>query len=352
MSNSESEPTVEERPLPVVQETSPDQPATEILASILESVPAENEGAKDPREICLTLGVDPDHWQRALNAVFTLLIPFEVLDISKNPEGLTLVKASTRYGLLFLRSYAAYLREGKSILTNWGRGGNPDGPYFARETLSGPEFLYLIERQRSAGRKDVIPLRETDVSQVIIKAHVRGLKGDAYLMQFDSVAQQFQLIGGHRRSADPDDQIVAVRELEEELPKNQFYIGGRDSMTYLSVHTMTRMSRAYGVTTRYRFSFFQLKMSSMQLKLGPADRWVSEAEISSGTTRDGSPIAIDAIGALDVGLPGGIKGLPLSLDDTQKRRIREIAGEHRWEASGLLIGIIGIIITVILFFLS
>jgi 8-oxo-dGTP pyrophosphatase MutT (NUDIX family) len=274
------------------------------MASIIEAIPADDESPRTVDEICLRLGLDPGESRRPLNAIFALLKPLEVLDISQNTDGADLVKASTRHSLLFLHSYAAYLRERKSILADWDRSGNPDGPYFARETLSGPEFLYLIERQRSAGQREVIPLREASVAQVIIKAHVRGLKGDCYLMQFDSAARQFQLIGGHRRSTDPDDQTTAIRELEEELSKNQFVIRSRDQLRQIGTSDMVLMSRAFGVNTEYHFSFFQLTTPQRQLELGPADRWVTHEEIKAGVTREGTLIAVDAINSLDAELPG------------------------------------------------
>lgn len=344
--------SMDEASSPNLPQTKNSRSPTEALAAILESIPAENDGPRRINELCHQLGMQTDQEKRAFKAILTFLTPFEVLDLSKDASGELLFKASTRHALLFLRSYAAYLREGKSILTDWDRSSNPDGPYFARETLSGPEFLYLIERQRSEGRTDVIPLRETSVSQVIIKAQVRGLKGDAYLMQFDSEAQQFQLIGGHRRSTDPDDRTTAIRELQEELSKNQFNFRERDQLIQLATHDMVRMSRAFGVNTKYRFSFFLLKMPGGQLKLGPADRWVTQREIEAGVTREGSLIAIDALGALRAGLVGGLESLPLSLPAAQKRRLREIAREHHWEIAGLLIGILGIIITLVLFFFS
>jgi 8-oxo-dGTP pyrophosphatase MutT (NUDIX family) len=165
------------------------------------------------------------------------------------------------------------------------------------------------------------PLREVSVAKIVVKARLRPHHADAYLMQFDHASRQYQLIGGHREDADPDDMSAASRELLEELPENDFDLGYHDVLTLIGQRTITAVSRTFGINTTYHFTFFHLQLHHGQLGLGPDDCWITPGEMAAGYTSDLVPVRVanDAINALDEGLPGGLAGLPYSLRLPQDR---------------------------------
>jgi hypothetical protein len=286
--------------------------------------------------------------QRAETAKLKLSVlePFNVLEVrQENSSSEPLVRAVAPAAGFFLRSLAAFVRENQFILSNWERPGNSDGPlYSVREILTGPQFLYLIERERIAGRNDALPLREVEIAQVVVKARIRGQGKAMYLVQYDDVAREYQLVGGYQRKQDRDMRETIIREIEEELPSNPFDFRGRDSVTPLGAVALSKLSRTFGVNTLYNISFFQLHQGVGGLILGPNDAWVTERELLAGKTKGGHSINTSALQVLDKQLPGGLDGLKLSLPGTQRRSLRKIAKEHPWEVAGLAIGILALLL--------
>ena len=216
----------------------------------------------------------------------------------------------------------------------------------------GPQFLIQIERERNLLAKDrvVHPLRETYVSQLIIKAKVRTL-GTCYLLEYDPVARMFQPVGGHRRDGDADSEETMLREIAEELPMNDFDFRGRDRLQFIADVDTVLISRTVGVNTLYHFSFYLARLGLKRLRIDPTiDRWVREKEVLSGRTRNGIAIASEWLKDLEERTPGGISSLPYSLDSPQTAALKQILRERRWEIAGLVIGILGIVVSIVIHF--
>lgn len=323
------------------------------VAEILESIPSSKEGAIPLVDLCRIAGASDAWCKGCCTPLITLLQAFDAITIvNSNDSNAPNVKASSSSASYFLKSLAAYLREGRKIVSNWERPGISEGPYSAHEILSGPQFLYFLEHRRTTGRKDAIAIRKTDVVKAIIKARVRGTRDIVYLVQFDPYSRQYQLIGGHKRNTDEDVETALRRELEEELYKDAIRFPPNYEMHHLAKLSAKELSLTYGVYTAYELHYAQIVFGLPQLTLGPNDRWVTLKELISGRTQNGVGINESAIGELDKRLPGGLNGLGLSLDQIQHRTIRQIIADHPWEAPGIILTIIGIIVSVLFFFLA
>jgi hypothetical protein len=320
------------------------------LVALLEAIPREDQDAKALMRLCDEAGL-PQHeavgFSRAVSAYLGI---FAAISRTDGPDDDISIKATTRFSSYFIRSLAAHIREERSVLYDWGRHANPDGITHPADMLKGPQFLTQMERERNAGSEDlqILPLRETHVSQLIIKAKVRAL-GPCYLMEYDQAARMYQLKGGHRRDGDANSDITMQRETLEELPGNEFDFRSRDRLEFFTRVDTILMSRTLGVNTLYHFSFYLAHFGRRRLRINPAsDRWLTQKEVQAGRTRNGIVIASEWLEALQEHLPGGIPSLPYSLDNTQMTTLRQVVRDRRWEVAGLAVGVIGIIVAIVI----
>jgi len=317
------------------------------VATILEHIPRSDEDAVVLRSLCP--GKDSPSCAGCTGALLTVLEMFDAVTIIEDNKGKeTRVKARSEAGTYFFRSLAAYVRKHFTLVSNWERQrAGEDLP--AIQTLAlGTQFVYLMEQRRIAELKDTSPIREELVSHAIVKARIKGKREPVYLVQYDEKARRFQLIGGRRRRKDKDGFDTMVREIEEELAMNHLqYSKDYDLRELVNSLEHTAISPTYGAYTKYNFTVFQAFMTRRQLTLGPNDRWVTLKELLCGPSKEKAHPPDEYLSKLDDKLPGGFDGLKLSLDEVQKRPLREIAVEKKWELTGLAIGIASIAIAVL-----
>jgi hypothetical protein len=242
-----------------------------------------------------------------LHGILHSLYVFNVISMTKNGR----VKATTEVGSYFLKSFARYMKKDFYLVSNWERPGL-DQEFDIHTMMNwGSNFLYLMEHKRVKQFGDTEPIRFVDVVQFVIKARVSGAKEPLYLMQYDTKAHVFQLIGGIRKDRNSDKKVIQSK-LIKELPLNNLVNG----KTYTVKKITTQMSHetispTYGAYSRYTFDIFHLTITLPFLKLGPLDKWITLQEIHTGITKDGisiSDINYDKI---------NFKKLPLSLDNEQ-----------------------------------
>ncbi|SFJ80996.1 NUDIX domain-containing protein [Streptomyces pini] len=325
-----------------------DDPRTAV-AALLDGV-AEHSGPPVPvSELCRRTGLAEAAAETAAPMVFALLSAFGALDWRQDPAtGEALVAAVSPQAGYLLRSLSAYVRTEQAFLDNWERPGTADPPLTDRQALSGPQFLHLLEKRRLRTNPDAPPLRRVDVAQVVVKNRVRGRGGRAqYLMLYDGRARQYQLPGGYVRASDRDARTAAVRELEEELP-GYSYVSGRDTLTELGVFPVVQISRTHGAVTAYRVALYQLRSGTERLPLAPGALWVPEETLlDPAGTVGGATLNITALLRLDRALPGGIGGLPQSMSGVQHRPLREVVRDRPWEVVGLLVGVVGLLVSLV-----
>jgi NUDIX domain-containing protein len=331
-----------------------ESPFAAYLRDFLEHIPGEDRNPVSLDELCHRAGVPAEHAVVYGEAILSLLSIFGVCRTGVDAAGARTVAAGSKYAEYFLKSLRAHLLEDLTILHDWGRHAAPEGPLDASDMLKGPQFLYAIERRRGLSTQsiDPIPLRETSVSQVVIKAKVRG-RGTCYLMQYNDTAQMYQLIGGHVRHDDASTEEAARREVAEELPRNVFEFGHRDGLTKIADVERVLMSRTIGVNTRYRFTLFHVRFGFSALRLRPEiDRWVTEAEIAQGRTRSGATIATEWYNIVGDSIPGGLRKLDHSFADSQAVALAEVIRARPWEFAGIVLAVVGIVLAVVQLYLT
>ncbi|MEU9740165.1 NUDIX hydrolase [Micromonospora chersina] len=288
----------------------------------------------------------------AAGAVVSLLNAFGALVITTDPTtGALRVKAATTAAALFLKSLAEYVEQNSAVLHNWSRIGTAEPPYDEQAILSGPQFLYFMERRRMSGSSDAAALRSVRVSQVVVK-RAGQLSGPAYLVLHDPAARQFQLPGGHARDGDQDASDVAVRELQEELPGFVFD-PTIDRLVGLGVVDIVAVSRSYGVSTHYEISFFHLQSGRRFLPAGPSGRWLAESDLLDANARvEGMTLNMAGLRKLNQTVAGGIAGLPPSLPNATRRALPELARRKPLEFWGFVVGVLGIVLTIVIYFIQ
>lgn len=310
----------------------------ETVARILEAIPASVDGVTSATEIATAADLNPGGAAQ-VNAVLMLLGVFNVLAVQADQNGEPLVKAATPLAHGFIRSLAEYVRGESIILRNWGRTGVTDPPYTESTLLSGPQFLYAMESNRLAQRgSSAAALSEVEIAQAVIKSAAAPGGKAHYLVQYDTRARQYQLIGGHRRHDDPTIKHTIIRELEEELTDFGFN-SATDTLAELTRFERSGVSRTYAVLTQYNITIFHLRTRRHRLALGPTDRWVTESELLNGRTTDGKPIIFSAFHDL----PDGLAGLEPTVPPTRRNVWRDLVRRHPWEVAGIILAILGLI---------
>jgi 8-oxo-dGTP pyrophosphatase MutT (NUDIX family) len=172
----------------------------------------------------------------------------------------------------------------------------------------GARFVNLIESYRADCLPSPTPLREIRAVAAVIKARHDGQ--DAFLMQYDPQAEQFQLIGGKREVYDADDEAALVRELCEELNLASV-TPGSDVRLHLLLEQRgeQKVSATTQLMTRYSHSFFHLMEVRFPLLTDQHTRWLTLPELDAGRAADGRTISklLDALPA------GMLAALPYSV---------------------------------------
>jgi hypothetical protein len=325
------------------------------LAAILENIPRSDGEAKPLTLLCpayKTIG--NTSCEGCTKTLLILLKVFDAVTIIEDDEGNEpKIKAKGQTAIYFIRSLAVYIRRGLTLVPNWNeKAGVGESPVPSLALKSGAHLVYQMEYHRAFELNDRTPIRSEHVSQAIIKARVRGQSKPMYFFQYDEKSLQFQLIGGRKKPDDPDSLSVMKREIAEELTQNQLvYNKDYELKELVSDLKAFDLSRTFGAYSECHFAIYQLKSKRRQLILGPNDRWITLHELLSGKDKNGVRIS-RYFKELDNRLPGGLEGLPLSLEKVQKQPFSEIVKDRRGELTGIIITILGIIIAIVLMLLS
>lgn len=322
----------------------------ELAPDILERIPPSNEDALPWHRLCPRAAKDEAACSSCILGMLTILSVFDAVTmISASTDGEARVKARSQTASYFLRSLATYIRHGLPIVSNWQREGvGTESPI--RPLASGAQFVYFMEHKRTVELEDESPIRQEFIAKAVIKARIRGRRNPVYLVQYDNKAQQYQIIGGRKRSTDANMQTVMRREIEEELRQNHLvYPRDYELQELASDSKFSHISPTYGAYTEYRITTYQMLIRRPQLILGPHDKWVTQSELLAGATKDRERIFEPYLRELDEQLPSGLEGLPLSIDEVQRRPLSEILKERRWLLVELALAIIGIILSILFF---
>ena len=199
------------------------------------------------------------------------------------------IKSKTKISDLFHKSLARYIKTQKSIISNWEKLGVDQNQNLIFNW--GVDFLYQMESKRLLRHKDKKQIRTIIVSQVLIKAKVKGEKEPQFLMQFDNKAQKYQFVGGRKDPEDETAKDTMKRELSEELHLNKFILDQNYKLRSIAQDIeYFQVSPTFGALTKYNFNLYEIEFDDYDLVLEPGDRWVSIEEIRDGYTLDNKVI--------------------------------------------------------------
>jgi 8-oxo-dGTP pyrophosphatase MutT (NUDIX family) len=187
----------------------------------------------------------------------------------------------------------AHLADGIEIGLDWE---NLDAP-----APRGVDFLKVIEGARLRNVSAPTPARSVEAAASIIKSSRAGV--ESYLMQYDAHAGRYQPIGGKREPHEQSLEETLRREFAEELALPEIPGPAVFSVKQIGTWDELTSSATYGIITRYAFTFFHVLKMNLPIPDGPLGdgitRWVTRAEMDSGTAADGrsiSPIYLDGLG--------------------------------------------------------
>lgn len=323
---------------------------TSMLTTVIRSIPADDESHASVVQLCRQAGFNETEAATVGPTLVALLTGFGVLH-KRNADIDQLVKASGSTAALFLHSYAQHLSDDKPLLENWSRPGTVEPPYSERDVVTGPQFLYCAERRRAAANVNALALRQAEISQIVVSRQIKG-REKQYLMLHDRAARQFQLPGGHRRVDDTDPRHTAIREMQEELPGFVFD-PNKDQLVELGKATVKEVSRTYGVLTDYQMTFFHLQTTRERLGTDPHARWVDVSTLlSADAVIEGQTLNLVGLHKLNAATPVGVSALTSSIKHSRRGWLRSTAKAKPLEFWGFIVGLAGLISSVIFFLLQ
>lgn len=290
------------------------------VAGILENIPRSDEDGVSLEALCQLRKRNDRSCLDCITGILTFLKVFDAVSVTTSRRGETSVKAKSEIALYFLRSLARFIRKNLTLTSNWEREGVIQDIAPVGLLSSGVQLLYAMEKVRTEQHSDLTPIRKVFVSQAIIKARLRGRHEPVYLVQYDAKAQRFQLIGGRRRKYESDPLTVMKREIAEELSANSFsYPEDYDLLELVSGLELAALSPTFGAFSLYNFTIYQVMFNCPELILSHNDRWITLSELMSGLTKDKYGTPSDIACKVDALIPGGLRGLKLSLQKVQNR---------------------------------
>ena len=202
-------------------------PILNLIKGILNAIPSHNDSPKPIEDICLAV---PNKSDQNNDMVFgATAVTLAILDtfgvISCENDKFRFTGQIPNY---FRHSLCWYIENNRKMFSNWNRSGTSREIRAIKLLNSAPYFLKLIEEQRLriSKREDIDPecSRIQSASILFIKATYKDIV--YFLHQWDTQAQQYQIIGGRQRFNELNID-TAKRELEEELTEHEL-VYGRD----------------------------------------------------------------------------------------------------------------------------
>jgi hypothetical protein len=129
--------------------------------------------------ICQDADLPEEEAPAFARAMVALLDAFGAVSISETNENDPTVSASSRSAELFLASLAEFIDSRLPILRDWQEGGISRPPYTDSQTISGPQFVFLIEKARAAHNRDAPPLCTVQIAMVVVKLRTLNCRASA-----------------------------------------------------------------------------------------------------------------------------------------------------------------------------
>lgn len=258
------------------------------------------------------------------------------------------IKLRSQTASLFMKSLAEYIANDIDLIAGWSEEKGKPAEITDKNALLAESLLYLMEKRRIGmlgGSAKV--LRENNVVRVVFKAMINGR--DCYLMQYDSTAKQYQLVGGYVDGSDRDAYAAAVREIGEELPQAGLEVGDDYHLKeiYRTERPEKALSSTYGVYSSYDLTVFFAHdvedgvLSKIDTRV---NSWITYDEILRGRAHDGRRIFRISTEMLDA-----MRKLGRSFGSS-KILVSQVFNDRRIQIAGLLITAVSLVFTILAFF--
>ncbi|MBI3423028.1 MAG: DUF433 domain-containing protein [Acidobacteria bacterium] len=294
----------------------------ELTQKALDAIPSYRQPPRTVEEIAATIakefGVSQELASGITLATIAFLDTFGVIEWEKS-----VCQINDQISTYFRNSLSWYFENHQQLLSNWGREGVARDIKIDNLLELAPYFLKVMEERRlelsKEHRLEAGYSRYQAVALTLVKTIEDGKP--CFLHQWDTQAEQFQIIGGKQRPGERPIE-TAKREFTEETTQHNLRYGTEFTLNLLCPNPieMWRISPTYGALTKYEFWVFSAELKLAVLPLGPLDRWISLDEMKSGATLDGRPISDPKLyRSLEVNIPGVLEGLPLSIPPSPKQ---------------------------------
>ncbi len=290
------------------------------IAAFLRKIPSDLEPPKTIDEIAEGLRYDQLEANQAHGiaiAMVSVLKCFGVLEWHENK-----IRAKSQMPTYFLQSLSWYFDNRVTIFTDWARTGTAREIALTNLLDASPYFLKVMEERRlRVAREENIESghsRSQPVATLLIKT-IQASK-QCFLHQWDTKAEQYQLIGGKVRPTESPVE-AARRELREEISEHDLVHERDYELTPLndSPIKLKDVSRTYGALTAYEFWLFSVTLKIPIIKQADIDRWISLDEMNVGSTDAGRKIADPALyRKFNAKIPNGFEGLSVSIETKRK----------------------------------
>ncbi len=204
--------------------------------------------------------------------------------VNRDPSNQKYVSINGERAQLFIKSMSAHLADGLPMLLDWQSG------LETKATAQGAVILAEVEALRKNNIPRPTPVREVNAVNALILKH--DLDDILIYMQYDDKARQFQLIGGKVEPEDIDPAHTLLREMQEELNREDLRLTEHFQFEPLAEHfEKITLSPTYGVVTSYTIRFFHVSRLTFMLPEDHQNRWISVYEVRQGQTDDGHKIS-------------------------------------------------------------
>jgi hypothetical protein len=189
---------------------------------------------------------------------------------------------------------------------------------------------------------DAKEIKKNIISRVILKANIN--QNDCYLMQYDEISKQYQLIGGYVDSTDKDAYAAIIREISEELPEAEMEINKNFKLRTLNSANLYEkiISNTYGVYSGYELNIFLAYDAEYDIinKINKKiNRWITLNEIIKRKANDGKAIITISNEMIDA--------MRTSAKSIEKPKFiwSELLNDRRIQIFGLILAFIGTLLT-------
>jgi hypothetical protein len=275
------------------------------IAHFLRHIPQSNQ----PAQPITTLADDMD--TSILLGFALMLKTIGVVQIDEEQN----IRASSQTAKYMLHSIASFVESDTRWIEDWHtRGINPN--HNGNTLHNAATLLHLLEKRRLQVIDNPKPSRSEEVAQVLIKRTNPKTQKAELLFQFDSNANQFQLIGGRRSEKDASLLATMIREIDEEVASPLVY--DKDYHLNCIVDNLIpsiTLSPTFGALTEYHFSVYHMVNVGMDIQTRPEDEWVPIEDMLAGHVMLSNDVSVpfnanEIYHLINELIPGGLMKLP------------------------------------------